>query len=110
VLVADAALVVWAVLRMRARNGPVSAWHPRAIPSDLSFRPHREVPVTETTGMGRANEAIDLHLTPKEVDLLRTGLEMLEDTFGHEEADELEEVQALLAKLRRQGSSELAKP
>jgi hypothetical protein len=60
--------------------------------------------------MGRANEAIDLHLTTKEVDLLRTGLEMLEDTFGHEEADELEEVQALLAKLRRQGSSELAKP
>jgi hypothetical protein len=110
VLVADAALVLWTLYRARARNDTVSAWHPRAIPSDLSFRPHREVPVTETTGMGQANETIDLHLTPKEVDVLRTGLEMLEDTFGHEEADELEEVQALLAKLRRQVSSELAQP
>jgi hypothetical protein len=43
--------------------------------------------------------AIDLHLTIKDVALLRTGLEMLEDTFGHEEAEELEEVQALLARL-----------
>jgi hypothetical protein len=43
--------------------------------------------------------AIELHLTVDDVALLRTGLEMLEDTFGHEEADELEEVQALLARL-----------
>jgi hypothetical protein len=43
--------------------------------------------------------AIELHLTVKDVALLRTGLEMLEDTFGHEEAEELEEVQALLARL-----------
>jgi hypothetical protein len=43
--------------------------------------------------------AIELHLTVNDVALLRTGLEMLEDTFGHEEADELEEVQALLARL-----------
>jgi hypothetical protein len=64
--------------------------------------------VTESTGTGQGNEAIELHFTSKEVALLRTGLEMLEDTFGHEEADELEEVQALLAKLKRQETSELA--
>jgi hypothetical protein len=66
--------------------------------------------VTETTGSGQANQSIELHLTPNEVDLLRTGLEMLEDTFGHEEADELEEVQALLAKLERHETSELTQP
>ena len=43
--------------------------------------------------------AIELHLTVKDVGLLRTGLEMLEDTFGHEEAEELEEVQGLRARL-----------
>lgn len=42
---------------------------------------------------------IELVLSATEIALLRTGLEMLEDTFGHEEAEVLEEVQALLAKL-----------
>ncbi len=42
---------------------------------------------------------IRLDVTPSEVALLRTALEMLEDTLGREEADELEEVQALLRRL-----------
>jgi hypothetical protein len=46
-----------------------------------------------------AARTIDLRLDVNELALLRTGLQMLEDTFGHEEAEELEEVQALLARL-----------
>lgn len=48
----------------------------------------------------------ELLLNDKELALLRTGLEMLEDTFGHEEADELEDVQALLARVRALRSGE----
>lgn len=44
---------------------------------------------------------IRLDLTPSEVSLIRTALELLEDTLGREEADELEEVQAILARLPR---------
>ena len=40
-----------------------------------------------------------LTLTPPEIDLIRTALEMLEDTLGREEADELGEVQGLLRRL-----------
>jgi hypothetical protein len=46
-----------------------------------------------------AARTIDLRLDVNELALLRTGLQILEDTFGHEEAEELEEVQALLARL-----------
>lgn len=66
--------------------------------------------MTEMTGSEPVTDAVELHLTGKEVALLRTGLQMLEDTFGHEEADELQEVQALLAKLDRQERAERAKP
>jgi hypothetical protein len=45
---------------------------------------------------------IRLDLTRSEVALLRTALEMLEDTLGRDEANELEEVQAILARLPRQ--------
>jgi hypothetical protein len=38
-------------------------------------------------------------LTASEIDLIRTALEMLEDTLGREEADELGEVQGLLRRL-----------
>jgi hypothetical protein len=38
-------------------------------------------------------------LTPSELDLVRTALEILEDTLGREEADELGEVQGLLRRL-----------
>lgn len=48
-------------------------------------------------------QPIRLDLTPAEVSLIRTALEMLEDTLGHEEAEELEEVQAILARLPKQG-------
>ena len=44
-------------------------------------------------------ETTRIELTPSELKVLRTALEMLEDTLGREEADELEEVQALLRRL-----------
>jgi hypothetical protein len=66
--------------------------------------------MTDMTRMGGADGSVELHFMPKEIDLLRTGLQMLEDTFGHEEADELQEVQALLAKLERQRTAERAQP
>jgi hypothetical protein len=40
-----------------------------------------------------------LVLDRDEANLLRTALRLLEDTLGHEEADELRQVQALLRKL-----------
>ena len=40
-----------------------------------------------------------LTLTASEIDLIRTALEMLEDTLGREEAEELGEVQGLLRRL-----------
>ncbi|MEW5991118.1 MAG: hypothetical protein AB1736_07190 [Chloroflexota bacterium] len=53
--------------------------------------------------MDRADNQVDVSypvtLTASELDLVRTALEMLEDTLGREEADELEEVQGLLRRL-----------
>jgi hypothetical protein len=49
--------------------------------------------------MNDATATYPLELTQSELRILRTALEMLEDTLGHEEADELEEVQALLRRL-----------
>ncbi len=46
-----------------------------------------------------SSRTIQLTLTPEELALLRSALELLESTVGHEEADELEEVKALLARL-----------
>ena len=40
-----------------------------------------------------------LTLTASEIDLIRTALQMLEDTLGREEAEELGEVQVLLRRL-----------
>ena len=45
---------------------------------------------------------IRLDLTRSELALVRTALELLEDTLGREEAKELDEVQAILARLPRQ--------
>jgi hypothetical protein len=42
---------------------------------------------------------VSLELSVSEVELVRTALEMLEDTLGREEADELQEVQELLRRL-----------
>jgi hypothetical protein len=61
------------------------------------------------TGSGGPNQPMAFQFSPNEVALLRTGLEMLEDTFGREEAEELGEVQALLAKLERQEAAERAR-
>lgn len=44
---------------------------------------------------------VRLDLDPNEVQLVRTALELLENTLGHEEAEELDEVQALLERLPR---------
>jgi hypothetical protein len=49
--------------------------------------------------MNDAGVTVPIELTANELRLLRTALEMLEDTLGREEADELDEVQALLARL-----------
>jgi hypothetical protein len=40
-----------------------------------------------------------LDLAASELELVRTALRLLESTLGHEEADELEDVQSLLARL-----------
>jgi len=54
--------------------------------------------MTEGTGPSEAT-TVRLDLTPAELELLRTALRVLGSTLGREEADELDEVQALLAKL-----------
>jgi hypothetical protein len=55
--------------------------------------------------MGDESGTLELELTPGEVELMRTALEMLEDTLGREEAEELGEVQALLRRLPTKGLS-----
>ena len=49
--------------------------------------------------MDDATMTVPIQLTANELRLVRTALEMLEDTLGHEEAEELDEVQALLERL-----------
>ena len=44
-----------------------------------------------------------LELTSSEFELVRTALTFLFSSLGREEADELEEVRALLARLEREG-------
>jgi hypothetical protein len=50
-----------------------------------------------THGQPAASRSLDF--TPSELELVRTALRLLESTLGHEEADELEDVQSLLARL-----------
>jgi hypothetical protein len=45
--------------------------------------------------------AVVLRLEPAQLELLRSALRYLESTLGHEEADELRQVQALEALLDR---------
>jgi hypothetical protein len=47
-----------------------------------------------------------IELTPNELALVQTALGLLRSTLGREEAEELAEVQALLARLPGQGPSE----
>ena len=49
--------------------------------------------------MDEAQLTFPLELTESELGLVRTALGLLEDTLGHEEAEELAEVQALLRRL-----------
>jgi hypothetical protein len=46
-------------------------------------------------------QSIELRLTPAELEVIRTALGHLEATLTGEEAEELEAVQALLARLPR---------
>jgi len=46
---------------------------------------------------------VELELSPDEFELVRTALRLLLSTLGREEADELEEVRALLARLGSAG-------
>jgi hypothetical protein len=50
-------------------------------------------------GESSAPVAVVIRLTPDEVALLQAALRLLRSTLGHEEAEELVEVKALLAKL-----------
>jgi hypothetical protein len=52
--------------------------------------------------MDEGQPTTELRLTPPELELTRTALELLESALGHDEADELAAVQQLLAKLGRQ--------
>jgi predicted DNA-binding transcriptional regulator YafY len=49
--------------------------------------------------MAETPEGTELHLTHDELQLVIAALRMLRSTLGREEAEELAEVQALLAKL-----------
>jgi hypothetical protein len=51
--------------------------------------------------MDEANPTVSVEFSRSELDLLRTALRLLLSTLGREEADELVEVQALLAKIDR---------
>ncbi|HET7026909.1 MAG TPA: hypothetical protein VFI28_04390 [Candidatus Limnocylindrales bacterium] len=50
-----------------------------------------------TVDGGRSNTPLEL--SPDELELVRTALRLLESTLGREEADELEDVQALIRRL-----------
>jgi hypothetical protein len=56
-------------------------------------------PAPDPTG---AQSTTVIELTPNELPLVRTALELLRSTLGRDEADELAEVQALLTRLRGQ--------
>jgi len=47
---------------------------------------------------------VRLDLSPNEFELVRTALRLLLSTLGHEEAEELQEVRALLQRLVTPGS------
>jgi hypothetical protein len=49
--------------------------------------------------MDDSTARVSLDLTSSELQLLTTALKVLESTLGREEADELDEVQALLARI-----------
>jgi hypothetical protein len=54
----------------------------------------------ETPGPASGADAIQLTLSRADLELIRTALEYLRSTLGREEADELDAVHELLARLR----------
>jgi hypothetical protein len=54
------------------------------------------------TTEGMANETVELELNRDDYQLVLTALRVLLSTLGREEADELEQVRALLGQLERQ--------
>jgi hypothetical protein len=55
--------------------------------------------MSERTTDGEPVTTRAIELMPDEVELVRTALRLLESTLSREEADQLEAVQALLARL-----------
>ena len=55
--------------------------------------------------MDQFDGVIQLELTAAELQVIKNALRLMESTLGHEEADELEAVQALLAKIERPGTT-----
>jgi hypothetical protein len=55
-------------------------------------------------------DAITLRLTPAELELVRVGLRVVLSTLGREEADELEEIRDLLARLPPPGAAPATRP
>jgi hypothetical protein len=53
----------------------------------------------ETRSTDEKGATFRLDLTPDELQIVRTALMLLKDTLGRDEAEELREVQALLARL-----------
>ena len=54
----------------------------------------------DTAGHASGADDIQLTLSPAELELIRTALDFLRSTLGREEADELDAVQRLLARLQ----------
>jgi hypothetical protein len=54
--------------------------------------------------MDETTSSTTIELSPSELALVRTALQFLLSTLGRDEADEIGEVQALLAKLEQSGS------
>jgi hypothetical protein len=53
----------------------------------------------EPAGHAAGPDMVQLTLAPAELELIRTALDFLRSTLGREEADELDAVQRLLARL-----------
>ena len=54
--------------------------------------------------MKDSGSPVMIEMNPSELELVRTALRLLLSTLGREEAEELEEVQALLAKIERRAA------
>jgi hypothetical protein len=55
--------------------------------------------MTDSPGSESAEVAYEVELSPQELALIRMSLRLLLSTLGREEADEIEEIKAVLARL-----------